>query len=85
MASYSLLIKPSARKELAALPKRDRVKIVQQIQALSDEPRPAGCEKLSGREQYRIRRGSYRVAYAIEDGGKVVLVIKIAHRKEAYR
>ena len=85
MASYSLEIKRSAVKELAALPRRDRARIVTRIQALAHEPRPAGCEKLSGQERYRIRQGDYRVLYEIRDEVLVVTVVRIGHRRAVYR
>jgi mRNA interferase RelE/StbE len=70
VASYSLLIKPSAVKELEALPPKDRRRIIARIGALASEPRPHGCEKLSGREQYRVRQGDYRIVY-IDDEAKL--------------
>ena len=85
MASYSLLIKPSAIKELAALPAKDRRKIVPRIEGLASEPRPRGCEKLSGLEQYRVRQGDYRVVYGVDDDARVVIVVKIGHRRDVYR
>lgn len=85
MGSYNLLIKPSAAKELESVPKRDRQRIVQRIQALAGNPRPMGCEKLGGREQYRLRQGRYRIIYSISDHEQTVRVVKVAHRKEAYR
>jgi len=85
VASYSLLIKPSAVKELEALPTKDRRKIVTRIEGLASEPRPHGCEKLSGLEQYRVRQGDYRVVYGVDDDAGVVLVVKIGHRRDVYR
>ena len=85
MASYSLLIKPSAAKELETVPKKDRLRIVRKIQLLADNPRPEGCEKLTGREQYRLRQGRFRVLYSISEVEQFVLIVKIAHQKEAYR
>jgi len=85
VASYSVLIKPSAGKELEAIPKKDRLRVVAKIRALADNPRPMGCEKLSGREEYRLRQGRYRIVYSISDPEQTVLVVKIAHRREAYR
>lgn len=85
MASYKLLIKPSAAKELEALPKKDRQRIVTRIRNLSDEPRPAGCEKLSGHDLYRVRQGNYRVLYTVQDADLVVVIITIGHRREVYR
>ena len=85
MASYRLVIKPSASKEIEALPKQDRKRVVNKIQGLAEDPRPVGCEKLSGNEQYRLRQGNYRILYSIEDRILIVMVVKIAHRKEVYR
>ena len=85
MASYSVVIKPSAVKELEAVPRKDRLRIAQKIRALAGNPRPAGCEKLSGLEQYRLRQGRYRIVYSISDPEQTVLVVKIGHRKEVYR
>ena len=85
MASYSLLIKPSAAKELETVPKKDRLRIVLKIQSLARDPRPEGSEKLTGREQYRLRQGRFRVLYSISEAERIVLIVKIAHRKEAYR
>ena len=85
MANYKTLIKPSAAKELEFLPKKDRLRIVQRIQAFSETPRPPGCEKLSGEEKYRVRQGDYRVIYGVSDADRTVLILKIAHRKNVYR
>ncbi|MFI5214782.1 MAG: type II toxin-antitoxin system RelE/ParE family toxin [Gemmatimonadales bacterium] len=85
MAGYSLLIKPSAVKELEALPRKDRSRVVGRIQALATAPRPQGCEKLSGEEKYRVRQGEYRVLYAIDDKAGEVVVVKIGHRRDVYR
>lgn len=85
MASYSILIKPSAVKELEDLPKKDLKKLTEKIKTLASNPRPAGCEKLSGQERYRIRQGNYRIIYEIEDVVRIVRVVKVGHRKEVYR
>lgn len=85
MASYKLLIKPSAAKELEALPKKDRQRTATKIQGLSLEPRPPGCEKLSGHDLYRVRQGNYRVLYIVHDADLVVVIITIGHRREVYR
>ena len=85
MASYNVLIKPSAAKELEAVPRKDRLRIIQKIRTLVGNPRPIGCEKLSGREQYRLRQGRYRIVYSISDSEQTVLVVKIGQRKEVYR
>ena len=85
MASYRLFIKPSASKEIEGLPKQDRRKVVAKIQGLAKDPRPPGCERLSGHEQYRLRQGDYRILYSIEEKDLIVAVVKVGHRKEVYR
>ena len=85
MASYRLQIKPSAVKEIEALPQKDRRRLVAKIQGLSTNPRPPGCEKLSGHELYRVRQGNYRILYTLQDADLVVIVVKIGHRREVYR
>ena len=85
MANYKIFIKLSAAKELKRLPKTDARRITSKIQALSKEPRPQGCEKLSAQERYRIRQGNYRIVYSIEDNKLIVYIVKIAHRKSVYK
>ncbi len=86
MAKYKLYIKPSAVKEIEAVPhKKDRQKIIARIQTLADDPRPPACKKLTGREQYRIRQGRYRIIYQINDSEITVYVVKVGHRKDIYR
>ena len=85
MGSYAVEIKPSARKELEALPNHLLSRVVRKIQSLSDNPRPAGCKKLKGyKDLWRIRVGDWRVVYIIDDAVRVVSVTRIAHRREVY-
>jgi mRNA interferase RelE/StbE len=85
VASYRLLIKPSAAKELEALPKEDRRRVAARMQRLSDEPRPAGCEKLTGRDLFRVRQGKYRLLYEVQDRDLAVIIFEIGHRRGVYR
>ena len=86
MARYDVFIKPSALKELEAISsKKDRQRIVHAISSLGEDTRPAGCQKLSGKDKYRIRSGQYRILYEIEDAALIVTVVKIGHRREVYR
>ena len=87
MASYRVLIKKSAAKELEEVAgKKDRERIARRIQALAADPRPSGVEKLSGTsEKYRIRQGNFRIVYEIQDEVLLVYVVRIADRKEVYR
>jgi mRNA interferase RelE/StbE len=86
VASYRVFIKPSAAKELEAVgTKKERTRLVARIRSLAVDPRPPGCQKLSGSEKYRVRQGAYRVVYLIEDDKLVVTVVRVAHRREVYR
>jgi mRNA interferase RelE/StbE len=87
VASYRVLIKPSAARELEAVDKKkDRQRIVAGIRSLAEDPRPPGCEKLAGEDdRYRIRVGRYRVIYTVGDAQLVVIVVRVGHRKEVYR
>jgi mRNA interferase RelE/StbE len=85
MGEYKIFFKESVEKDLRSIPKKDIKKILTRIEALAQEPRPQGCEKLSGQEKYRIRQGAYRIIYSIQDQELTVWVVKIGHRKEVYR
>lgn len=85
MDAYKLLIKPLAVKELEAVHQKDRRRIVRRIQGLAADPRPPGCEKLSGEDKYRVRQGDYRVIYLVNDESRKVVVFKIGPRREVYR
>lgn len=85
MATYKILIKPSAVKELKKIPKKYLKKVVDKIYSLASDPRPPACEKLTNKEVYRIRYGIFRILYTIEDDKLVVIVIKIGHRKDVYK
>ena len=64
-------------------PLRDRIRDA--IDALAEEPRPRGAVKLAGRDDYRVRVGDYRIVYAVDDAQRLVLVAKVAHRRDVYR
>ncbi len=87
MARYSVRIKTSAIKELEAIStKRERQRIVRRISGLADDPRPRGCQKLTGGEEwYRVRQGRYRIVYSMDDVELLVEVVRVGHRKAAYR
>ena len=85
MARYELRLKQSVAKDLRGIPPADVRRILDRIEALRDNPRAPGCEKLSTQEQYRVRQGSYRVLYRVLDAEVVVEVVKVAHRREVYR
>lgn len=81
---YDLLIKRSAQKQLANIPRPNRDRIITAVRSLADDPRPAGVRKLTGRDAWRIRIGEYRIIYEIYDDALLVLVVSIGHRRDVY-
>lgn len=85
MAEYEILFKESVYKDFRKIPKKDLQKILSKIKKLGTDPRPAGGEKLTGQDLYRVRQGNYRILYSIQDKQLTVWVIKVGHRKDIYR
>ncbi len=85
MAAYKVYFKESVEKDFGAIPKKDLVKILSRIRGLAANPRPSGCEKLTGQERYRVRQGRYRIVYSIQDDVLTVWIVKVGHRKDIYR
>jgi mRNA interferase RelE/StbE len=85
MAAYEIFFKESVWKDLRKVPKSDLKRILSKIEKLEHDPRPVGCEKLTGETLYRLRQGRYRIVYSIQDNELTVWVIKVGHRKEVYR
>ena len=85
MARYRIVFKKSVAKDLRRIPKEDVTRILRRIDALAKEPRPAGAEKLSEQERYRVRQGVYRILYEIADEELIVTVVNVGHRREVYR
>lgn len=84
--AYTVEIRPAVERQLSALPRPVQTRIKEKVDALADEPRPPGCTKLAGPDDFwRIRVGDYRVVYAIHDDVLIVLVVRIGHRREVYR
>jgi mRNA interferase RelE/StbE len=85
MAEYKIFFKKSVEKDFKVIPKKDLKKILNRIEALAEDPRSSGCEKLTGQHRYRLRQGRYRILYSIQDDELTVWVVKVGHRKEIYR
>ena len=85
MAAYKLFFKKSVQKDFDRIPEKDLKKILSRIKALSDNPRPSGCEKMTGQERYRLRQGRYRILYSIQDDELTIWVVKVGHRQNIYR
>jgi mRNA interferase RelE/StbE len=85
MAAYSLFFKESVQKDLDGIPKKDLRKILSRIRPFARDPRPQGCEKLTGQDRYRLRLGRYRTVYAVQTEERTVIVVKVGHRKDICR
>jgi len=84
-AGYEVLIKPSAEKEMDRLPASVFRRAARVILALEADPRPVGCKKLHGVEEYSLRVGAYRILYTIDDSARQIEVVAVGHRRDIYR
>ena len=85
MAEYKIFFKKSVEKDFKVIPQKDLKKILDRIETLAENPRPPGCEKLTGQQRYRLRQGRYRILYSVQDDELTVWVVKVGHRKDIYR
>lgn len=86
MLEYAITFARSARKEMEGLPPRTAARILSAVEGLATNPRPEGCRKLQGSaDLWRIRIGDYRVVYSVRDRTRVVDVVTVRHRRDAYR
>lgn len=85
-SEYAIVFARSARKELEDLPRNIGSRILQRIESLAANPRPSGVKKLVGTTNlWRIRIGEYRVIYSIDDQKRLVDIVMIRHRSDAYQ
>ncbi|HEX8816011.1 MAG TPA: type II toxin-antitoxin system RelE/ParE family toxin [Terriglobales bacterium] len=83
---YRLEFTTSALREMRALDRQFQRRIADKINALCDEPLPPGSKKLQGQpDHFRIRVGDYRVIYRLDGSRVVVVIVRVGHRREAYR
>lgn len=85
MTKYKLLITKRAQKELDKIPNPLAKNIVKRILLLLENPHPANSKKLSGKENYRLRIGSFRTIYTIDKGKKEITILRVADRKTIYK
>lgn len=83
---YEIFFDSRASKELSKLDKPVARRVYSAVMALTEDPRPDGCRRLSGYPGlWRVRVGDHRVVYSIDDGRLVVVALRVAHRREVYR
>ena len=80
-----MYFKRSVWKDFEGISKKDLKRILQRIENLKENPRPAECEKLTGQDRYRLRQGRYRIVYSVQDNDLTVWVVKVGHRRDVYR
>lgn len=81
---YQVLLTKRARKQLERIPEPDYSRIKKCMYDLAQNPRPAGCKKMKGRESYRIRQGDYCILYEIHDHVLMFNILAAGHRKDIY-
>ena len=86
MAGYEIEITRTAEKRLKTIPRQERGRIVDAMLALSRDPRPRGSRKLQGyADVFRIRVGSYRILYSVEQRRLIIIILKVGHRGDIYQ
>jgi len=86
MSDYTILFKPSVEKDLRSLPREMVEPILSRAFQLAEDPLPQKVKKLTGTERtYRIRAREYRIVYEIDTTKKVITILYIRHRRDAYR
>ena len=84
--SYQVKLSPSIQRQLRHLHSDIYARLESAIDGLAEEPRPPGCRKMAGNiNEWRIRVGSYRIIYTIDDSARQVLIRGIGHRRDVYR
>ena len=82
---YAIRIKQSAARELQRIEKADRERLIAAIDRLAENPFAGSALKGELRGLRRVRVGDYRLLYEVRESDLVVLVLRAAHRREAYR
>lgn len=84
MSRYRIELRPAALKALRKIDPHDRKRVQGVIALLGEDPRPPGAIALQGRPGLRVRVGSYRIIYTVDDGVLVVVVVTLGHRRDVY-
>lgn len=82
--SYAVEVLPAAARAMRKLPPEARTRVAAAIELLGNNPRPPAAKRLTGRPEWRVRTGDYRVLYRIEDSILTVVIVHAGHRREVY-
>lgn len=85
MSRYRVELLAAAARALRKLPPDGKRRVQAILELLADDPRPPAAKKLTGRPEWRVRSGDYRVIYAIEDDRLLVIVVTLGRRDTVYR
>lgn len=80
--AYSILYDPAVYNELADLPANYRNRILDLINQLENDPRPAKSKQLREPQEhlYRVGLGKWRVVYSIDDDFQEVLIVRVGEK-----
>lgn len=82
--SYEIEVRPAALRALKRIDRQDQARIRGAIALLAADPRPPGAKALRGRDGLRIRVGTYRIIYTVQDSRLLVVVVTLGHRRDVY-
>jgi mRNA interferase RelE/StbE len=82
--NYTVSLTPAAQRQYRRLSSQVQSRLDAAMQRLENDPRPLGCLKLQGRDEWRIRVGDYRIVYQIDDAARTVNITDIFHRRRGY-
>jgi mRNA interferase RelE/StbE len=85
VSAHRVEVLPAAVRSIRKLPPEAKRRIQAVIELLADDPRPPAAKKLTGRPEWRVRTGDYRVLYRIQDEILLVVVVDAGHRRKIYR
>lgn len=85
MAAYRVSVQESAKRDLRRLSAPVLRRALARLAAIAEEPRGPATEKLTATDAYRVRVGDYRILYEIDDAARTVVIVRVRHRRDAYR
>ena len=82
--TYEVFLLSPAQKDLDRMEADIDRQLLRKIRTLAEDPRPMGSKKLTAEEGYRIRSGSFRILYRIDDKNGRIYIYRIKNHKDAY-
>jgi len=83
--AYQLRPKRSVVKEMARLHPTVRERIMAVLKTLPDDPHPENSKQLQGHTIFAIRVGDYRILYEVNEDERLIVILRVRHRREVYR